>query len=110
MPEFAPVTSAFWPLRTFAMGMAGITAAGSFSSRRCCCINSFCSDGMVRLKARLGGSLISGIEFIFRNRFRYFNFFVLVGRRERGFLTKLVAANSLSGFGNELVRLGDMSV
>src|SRR5882672_5109786 len=38
MPELAPVTSAFWPLRTLLTGQAGITASGRFSSRRCCCM------------------------------------------------------------------------
>ena len=28
MPEFAPVTSAFWPLRTLLIGQVGITADG----------------------------------------------------------------------------------
>src|SRR5271165_1965618 len=46
MPEFAPVTSASWPLRTLLIGQYGITASGKFSSRRCCCINSSCSADM----------------------------------------------------------------
>ena len=29
VPEFAPVTSAFWPLRTLLIGIAGITASGN---------------------------------------------------------------------------------
>src|ERR1041385_2956795 len=60
MPEFAPVTSAFWPLSTLLIGQNGITASGRFSSRRCCCIRSSCSVGICVI-IRLGGSLISVI-------------------------------------------------
>src|SRR5260221_3577943 len=62
MPELAPVTRAFWPLRTLLIQGAGITASGRFSSRRCCCIrSSSCGDMGIR---RLGGILISNVSFM----------------------------------------------
>src|SRR6266404_4620790 len=65
MPELAPVTRAFWPLRTLLIRGAGITASGRFSSRRCCCIrSSSCGDIGIR---RLGGILISRVSFMIFN-------------------------------------------
>src|SRR6266545_262313 len=61
MPEFAPVTRAFCPLRTLLIGQTGITASGRFSSRRCCCMRSSW-DGINM--GRAGGSLTSSIWFM----------------------------------------------